>query len=283
MMLRTHVAGEPLGTLSARERWLLPARGNPYIGAEVPQGADLPGAEAVRAARREKGWIRPLTKLSETAGVPVLADYYRSRARVTVALPAGGDSKTGDPRDRLDALSLSGGLSLVGAREVAAPPPARLVRAAPVPGSEYPGCSPASSACAHRVLATTYGDVARVLQLTDEQIGGLWLLGPSAHHESDVTGLRALLAIVAEPALSGRRISVSLFISNEPSERSPLRYAQMSRRQRSCGAGARRGPGRTDPWQKIWIAFRLKSLVPWLWKPFPAPTIGAWWSSRRCS
>lgn len=228
MSLRTHVGQYPLGTLSARERWLLPARGNPYSGAEVPPDANLPAAEALRAARREKGWIEQLGKLSDTAGVPVLADYYRSRALATLAHLPAGDTEVADPRDRLDALCSAPGYLwwARGKSLLLRQRDSYMQRLYEVPDSWMLATI---ERMRHRRLVPTFGDMTRALQLTDEQIEGLWCLRPAVWYESDVPGVRALLAILAEPAQSGRKLSNS----SEPTENNPIRYAEMSRRQRS--------------------------------------------------
>lgn len=70
-----------VAALPENDRWLLPARGNPYTRAPVGNDAPLPAIEATAAATRQPGtWTDRLRALAEKTQRPVLADYYRTGA-----------------------------------------------------------------------------------------------------------------------------------------------------------------------------------------------------------
>ena len=72
--------GTDIARVDNRAEWLLPPRGNPYTGKPVPKGAVLPPDSKTQAAGEEKAWVDRLRRLWEQTGIPLCADYYRSRA-----------------------------------------------------------------------------------------------------------------------------------------------------------------------------------------------------------
>jgi RNA polymerase sigma factor (sigma-70 family) len=89
-----------------RAPWLLPPHGNPYNGKKIDGKAALPEVRAVAAAAQQGDWPDVLQKLAEGAGMPLMADYYRSRPIVEpekeAVLPAGEQTREAVPA--LDAL-----------------------------------------------------------------------------------------------------------------------------------------------------------------------------------
>ncbi|MCW3100853.1 MAG: blaR0 [Chthonomonadaceae bacterium] len=65
-------------TFSAAAKFLLPPHGNPYTGKAVRSSADLPDPQTLGAISGAS-WVDRLHSLATKAGVPVIADFYRSK------------------------------------------------------------------------------------------------------------------------------------------------------------------------------------------------------------
>ncbi len=199
-----------LSFFDPRGRWLAPARGNPYTAEPVPEGSPLPPPRAVgEAARGDKSWPQRLRALSEAAGVPVLADFYRSRPVTAVLTEPTGASpavSAPDAGSALDALCRPAGY-LWWARgdtlllrkrdwynqrqyEV----PERWLREV-------------SRGLRARDGLPTVRDVLRVGELTQRQVAGLNAMGGGAGFYGDeyrLAGLSELLAAVQAASSGGR-------------------------------------------------------------------------------
>ncbi|HLJ54010.1 MAG TPA: hypothetical protein VKT77_03170 [Chthonomonadaceae bacterium] len=87
---------------SAGAKFLLPPHGNPYTGKPVKAGAGLPDSKRV-AVSRGASWVETLHALEEKTGMPVVADFYRSKP---VHAADGEQDVSSDPAvQALDALS----------------------------------------------------------------------------------------------------------------------------------------------------------------------------------
>jgi hypothetical protein len=227
------ISGWPVALLDSRAVWLLPPHGNPYSGEGVPASAPLPAERAIRAAAAQKSWPDWLRNLAETAGVPLMADYYRGKP---VARPPDDLTSAGDPDPPAAALDtlcqpagflwwLRGKTLLLRKRDwfqqqLYEVPDRWMVSTAEHLKTE--GGIP------------TVADALRVLELTSDQIAGLDSLpdGPWVEEPDALTGLRELLAIVQA---SPRDKTGPLPVGASPAkmgERSAFRFSDLTPGQR---------------------------------------------------
>jgi hypothetical protein len=82
----------------------LPRHGNPFTGEPLPTDAALPVVPLIETADADvkADWIARLRRLSETANVPIVADYYRLRCAPDAIPP--GKTPTKPATDALAAL-----------------------------------------------------------------------------------------------------------------------------------------------------------------------------------
>jgi hypothetical protein len=217
LLMRPLGVGRTIVRVDHRKEWQLPAHGNPYSREPVAPGAPLPEARTVSIAAGEKTWPDRLRKLAAATGRPVLADYYRSKLlnqpRSAAAAPPG------DPVGALDALCQPVGYLWWTRAETL------LLRKRDwfvQQEYEVPDrwlLSVAARLQAQRGLPT-YGDVFRVLELSDEQITGLNSFTGSSNiatrNVTTVWGTREALALFEA---SGMAKSVPIPV--EPDEAAP--------------------------------------------------------------
>jgi beta-lactamase regulating signal transducer with metallopeptidase domain len=63
---------------SAAAKFLLPPHGNPYTGKAVRSSTDVPASQAITSSQ-DASWVDRLHSLATKTGVPVIADFYRSK------------------------------------------------------------------------------------------------------------------------------------------------------------------------------------------------------------
>jgi hypothetical protein len=215
----------------AAERYVLPPHGNPYSRKPLPTDADLPNPAHAGAAAAEKGWPDRLRKLSELAGVPILADYYRAPPIY------GGEHRAAAPAPdeklaALDRLCKPEGYLwwtrdrtlLLRKRDwyrqrLYEPADGWLVPM--VEGLQARGGPP------------TWGDLGRVSELTPEQIAGLLSMSRPLHHDHHrLPALRLLFALVnATPGADETAVHVGP-LSREVRERILLTADSLTDAQR---------------------------------------------------
>jgi hypothetical protein len=237
-------SGWPITLLDSRTGWLLPPHGNPYTRAPVPGDASLPavgypperseGRVPARGAAAEKAWPDRLRRLAEASGAAVMADYYRGKPLARPPDAADPTRPADAPTAALDALCqrdgylwwMRGKTLLLRKRDWYQQ---RL----------YEVSDRWMLALIERLKIQSgipsYADVARVLELTTDQIVDLnSLQGGSYVDEPELlAGLPELLAIVNA---SPKGLTTPLTTGSptaEGLERSTLTYRVLTPRQRA--------------------------------------------------
>jgi hypothetical protein len=188
-----------MGSFDCNDQWLLPAHGNPYTLRKVPAGAPLPAQEeTLKAAAGKQLWSERLKSLSTAADAPVLADFYRSPA-IVKPLETETTAAAEDPTSALDTLCRPAGyLWWVRGKTLLLRKRDWFHQRRYEVTDEW--LHETIKLLAGRQGRPTYGDVARLLELTTAQIGGLNNLlagdGSAYHDEDNLAGLRELLTLV---------------------------------------------------------------------------------------
>jgi hypothetical protein len=227
-------SGWPISLLDSRTGWLLPPHGNPYTRAPVPGDASLPAVEAARGAALEKAWPDRLRRLAEASGLAVMADYYRGKPLARPPDVPDTTKSADTPTAALDALCqrdgclwwMRGKTLLLRKRDW------YRQRLYEVPDRWM-------LALIERLKIQsgipTYADVARLLELTTDQIVGLNSLQGGSYVEDAemLAGLPELLAIVTA---SPKGLTAPLTTGSPTADgldRITLMYSDLAPRQRA--------------------------------------------------
>jgi hypothetical protein len=218
--LRTRETGLPLDTLKAQSSWLLPPSGNPYTGERVPADARLPSAGAIAEAGKDEDWVERLKRLADAAGTPILADYYRCPPiqQASESRQVETPTKTAS-REALDALCARPGyLWWVRGKTLLMRKRDWFLQ------RRYEAPDRWMLAIIERLQRhggqATYGDVAGLLELSDEQIYGLSRMALGGPTEAELAGgLRPLLGILNAPRLASFPVASSSSLSTEEARR----------------------------------------------------------------
>ena len=194
-----------MGEFDCDAQWQLPPHGNPYTLRKVSANAVLPRLDvAGKATEGDQPWPDRLRILAASAAVPVLADYYRSPA-IVKPVDNAATATADDPTTTLDALArptgylwwTRGKTLLFRKRDWF------NQRRYEIPDNWLRETIKRLQA---QKGIPTYGDVARLLDLTTAQIGGLNNMlngdGSTSHDEDNLAGLRELLLLaqISHPA-----------------------------------------------------------------------------------
>lgn len=191
----------------------LPRHGDPFTGEAISADATLPAGPVIEtvAADQKTDWITRLRRLSETADVPVVADYYRLRCAPDVSPPEPAPDKLGaNALTTLDAFSRpEGRLWWVHGQTLLFRKADWYERRLYEPSDLW--LTTVSRDIAARNGWATYADILRLKELTQRQIVGLaalnedrrgWLpyaLAIPTEKLAGISELVNLLRIRAEP------------------------------------------------------------------------------------
>jgi hypothetical protein len=188
------MSGWPIALLETSEAWLLPPHGNPYTGEPVAAAA-MPAVEAIRQAGATRALGDRLRHLARATGRPVLADFYRCPP---VARPVGAAAGT-PVEERMAALDavcrpagylwwMRGETLLLRKRDW------YTQRLYEVPDTWLTAVTGRLRAQEGRL---TFGDLYRLLELTERQLVGLTSLAEAHAEDTDqIVGLPELLAVL---------------------------------------------------------------------------------------